>query len=150
MTSNSSKVTRNNHAGQTFSSEESDRRGRKKQHQKITIPIVEKKTIQEVKLWWRIFIQDVKMTQDIDFTTITNDREILSRYRDELRVKIKNKIIWTLCEAEVTEMIKTVRVNDPNKMSLNQLYSLFRLHFILEINKLHSSADFFWYHLRTN
>ena len=40
-------------------------------------------------------------------------------------------------------MTKTVRDNDPNKMNINQLYSLFRLHFIPERNKFHSRADFF-------
>ena len=40
-------------------------------------------------------------------------------------------------------MTKTVRDNDPNKISINQLFSLFRLHFIPERNKFHSRADFF-------
>ena len=40
-------------------------------------------------------------------------------------------------------MTKTVRDNDPNKMNINQLYALFRLHFIPERNKFHSRADFF-------
>ena len=40
------------------SSEESgDKKGRTTAHQKITIPIFEKKTIQEAKLWWRRFTQ---------------------------------------------------------------------------------------------
>ena len=43
----------------------------------------------------------------------------------------------------VTEMTRTVRDNDPNKMDINQLYSLFRLHFIPERKKFHSRADFF-------
>ena len=40
-------------------------------------------------------------------------------------------------------MTKTVRDNDPDKMNIYQLYSLFRLHFIPERNKFHSRADFF-------
>ena len=40
-------------------------------------------------------------------------------------------------------MTKTVADNDSNKMRINQLYSLFRLHFILERNKIHSRADTF-------
>ena len=40
-------------------------------------------------------------------------------------------------------MTRTVRDNDPNKMDIKQLYSLFRLHFITERNKFHSRADFF-------
>ena len=48
-----------------------------------------------------------------------------------------------LGEEAVTEMRKTVRDNDPNKTNINQLYSLLRLHFVPERNKLHSRADLF-------
>ena len=40
-------------------------------------------------------------------------------------------------------MTKTIRDNDPNKMNFNQLYAIFRLHFIPDRNKFHSRADFF-------
>ena len=83
------------------------------------------------------------MTQDIDLTNMTTDKEIIPEFREELEVKIKDTFIWALGEAAVTEMTKTVRDNDPNKMNINQLYSLFRLHFIPERNKFHSRADFF-------
>ena len=142
MTSNNSKTVTNEATGPNSSSEESERRGRNKPHQKITLPIFEKKTIQEAKLWWRRFIQYVKMTQDIDLTNMTTDKEIIPEFREELEVKIKDIFIWALGEAAVTEMTKTVRDNDPNKMNINQLYSLFRLHFIPERNKFHSRADF--------
>ena len=46
-------------------------------------------------------------------------------------------------EAAVTEMTKTVRDNGPNKMNINQLYALFRLHFKPERKIFHSRADFF-------
>ena len=36
-----------------------------------------------------------------------------------------------------------MRDTDPNKINTNQLYSLFRLHFITERNKFQSRADFF-------
>ena len=143
MASNNSKTVKNEATGPNFSSEESERRGRNKPHQKITLPIFEKKTIQEAKLWWRRFIQYVKMTQDIDLTNMTTDKEIIPEFREELEVKTKDIFIWALGEAAVTEMTKTVRDNDPNKMNINQLYSLFRLHFIPERNKFHSRADFF-------
>ena len=71
-----------------------------------------KKSIPEAKLWWRRFIQYVKMTQDIDLNNMTVDKEILPEVRDELEVKIKNIFIWALGEAAVTEMTKTVRDND--------------------------------------
>ena len=107
-----------------------------KTHQKITLPTFEKRGIQEAKLWWRRFTQNIKMTQNIDLNIMTTDREILE-YR------IKDLFIWALGESAITEMTRTVRDNDPNRMDINQLYSLFRLHFIPERNKFHSRADFF-------
>ena len=124
------------------SSEESgEKKGRSTTHQKITLPIFEKKTIQEAKLWWRRFIQYVKMTQKIDLNRMTADKEIIEDYKEELEIKIKDIFIWALGEEAVTEMTKTVRDNDPNKMNINQLYSLFRLHFIPGRNKFHSRAE---------
>ena len=133
------------------SSEESgDKKGRTTTHQKITLPKFEKKTIQEAKLWWRQFTQYVKMTQKIDLNTMTTDKEILEEYREELEITIKDIFIWALGEEAVTEMTKTVRDNDPNKMNINQLYIIFRIHFIPERNKFHSRADFFGITRETN
>ena len=102
------------------SSEESEeKKGRTTTHQKITLPIFEKKTIQEAKLWWRRFIQYVKITQKIDLNRMTTDKEILEEYREELGIKIKDIFIWALGEEAVTEMTKTVRDNEPNKMNIN-------------------------------
>ena len=114
-----------------------------KTHQKITLPIFEKRGKQEAKLWWRRFTQCIKMTQNIDLNTMTTDREILENYRDDLEHRIKDLFIWALGESAVTEMTRTVRDNDPNRMDINQLYSIFRLHFRPERNKIHSRADFF-------
>ena len=114
-----------------------------KTHQKSTLPTFEKRGIQEAKLWWRLFTQYIKMTQNIDLNTMTTDREILESYRDYLTHRIKDLFIWALGESAITEMTGTVRDNDPNRMDKNQLYSLFRLHFIPERNKFHSRADFF-------
>ena len=122
--------------------ESGDKKGRTTTHQRITLPIFERKTIQEPKLWLRRLIQYVKMTQKIDLNMKTTDKEIIENYREELEMKIKDNFIWTLGEEAVTEMTKTVRENDPNKMNINQSYSLFRLHFIQERNKFHSRADF--------
>ena len=70
------------------SSEESgEKKGRPTTHQKITLPIFEKKAIQEAKLWWRRFIQYVKMTQKIDLNRMTTDKEIIEDYREELEIK---------------------------------------------------------------
>ena len=106
MTSNSSKIITNEATGPNSSSEKSERRGRNKPHQKIALPIFEKKTIQEAKSWWSRFIQYVKMTQDIDLKNMTTIEEILPEVRDELEVKIKDIFIWALGEAAVTEMTK--------------------------------------------
>ena len=120
-----------------------EKRREEQQHQKITLPIFEKKTVQEAKLWWRRFIQYVKMTQKIDLNRMTTNKEILEEYREELEIKMNDFFIWSLGEEAVTEMTKTKRDNDPNKMNINQLYSLFRLHFIPDRNKFHSRVDFF-------
>ena len=69
---------------------------------------------------WRRIIRYVKMTQDIDLTTLTNDTKSCP-YRDELEIKMKDIFIWVLGEAAVTEMTKSDRDNDPNKMNINQL-----------------------------
>ena len=125
------------------SSEElGEKKGRTTTHQKITLPIF-KKTIQEAKLWWRRFIQNVKMTQQIDLNRITTEKDIIDEYREELDIKTKDASIWALGEKAITEMTKTVRDNDPNRTNTNQLHSLFRLHLLPERNKFHSRADFF-------
>ena len=114
-----------------------------KTHQKITLPTFEKRGIQEAKIWWRRFTQYIKMTQNIDLNEMTTDRKILPNYKDDLEYRIKDLFIWALGESAITEMTTTVRDNDPNKIDINQLYLLFRLHFIPERNKFHSRADFF-------
>ena len=83
------------------------------------------------------------MTQNIDLKEMTTDCEILPNYNDDLERRIKDLFIWALGESAITEKTKTVRDNDPNKTDINQLYSLFRLHFIPERNKFRSRADFF-------
>ena len=74
------------------------------------------------------------MTQKIDLNRMTTDKKILEEYREELDIQVKDIFIWALGEEGVTEMTKTGRDNDPNRMNINQIYSLFRLHFIPESN----------------
>ena len=114
-----------------------------KTHQKTTLPTFEKRGTQEAKLWWRRFTQYMKMTQNIDLNIMTADREILEQYRDELEQRIKDVFIEALGESVITEMTRTVRDNDPNRMDLNHLHSLFRLHFIPERYKFRSRDNFF-------
>ena len=71
------------------------------------------------------------------------DREMLQNYSDDLEHRIKDIFIWALGESAITQMTRTVRDIDPNRMDINQLYSLLRLHFIPERNKFHSRADLF-------
>ena len=67
-----------------------------KNHQKITLPTFEKRGIQEAKLWWRRFTQNMKMTQNIELKEMTTDREILPDYRDDLEHRIKDLFIWAI------------------------------------------------------
>ena len=83
------------------------------------------------------------MTQKLNLNRMTTDKEIIEEYREQLEMKTKDIFIWALGEEAVTKMTKTVRDNHPNKTNINQLYSLFQLHFIPEKNKFHSQADFF-------
>ena len=128
---NPTEITRNS------SCEESgEKKGRTTTHQKITLLIFEKKTIQEAKLWWRRFIQYVKMTQKIHLNRMTTDRDFR---RVQRRTGDKKRHFHMGSGRGGSDRNdKTVRDNDPNKMNKNQLYSLFRLHFISERNKLHS------------
>ena len=98
------------------SGEISERANRKteKSNRKITLPTFEKRGIQEAKLWWRRFTQYIKMTQNIDLSDMTTDREILQNYRDDLENRIKDLFIWALGESAITEMTRTVRDNDTN------------------------------------
>ena len=111
--------------------------------QKLSIPILEKYDPVSVKLWWRKFIQYVKMTQDIDITTMVNSREILPRYREQLEEDIKDIFIWAIGQTALTEMTKTVREREPTNLSLYRHYALFRLLYTPERNKHHSRANFF-------
>ena len=136
-----------NPAEMTSRNSSSEESGKKKirttTHQKITLPIFGKKTIQEAKLRWQRFFQYVKMTQKKRFKQDDNRQRDYRRVQRRTGDKNKRYFIWALGEDAVTEMTKTVRDNDPNKMNINQLFSMFRLHFIPKRNKFHSRADFF-------
>ena len=79
---------------------------------------------------------------------MTTDREILPEHRNELKHPIKVLFIWSQGASAITELMRTVRDNDPNKMEIIKLYSLFRLHFIPERNKFHSRADLYFFVFR--
>ena len=58
--------------------------------QKLTIPTLEKQDYTNANMWWRKFVQYIKMTKDLDVSTMTNSKEILSQYRDQLEAEIKD------------------------------------------------------------
>ena len=111
--------------------------------QKLPIPILEKTDHTSAKLWWRKFTQYIKMTREIDLSKMTNSKEVLPQFREQLEDERKDVFIWAVGQAALTEMTKTVREREPNSLPLYRLYALFRLHFIPERNKHHSRADFF-------
>ena len=83
------------------------------------------------------------MTKDLDLSTMTNSKEILPQYRDQLEAEIKDIFLWAIGQNAITEMTKTVREREPSSLPLHKLHSLFRLHFTPERNVHHSRADFF-------
>ena len=62
-------------------------------NQKLTIPTLEKQDQTNASMWWRKFVQYIKMTKDIDLSTMTNRKEILPQDRDQLEADIKDIFI---------------------------------------------------------
>ena len=107
--------------------------------QKLTIPALEKQAYTTANMFWRKFVQYIKMTKDIDLSTMTNNKEILPQLRDQL--EIKDIFLWATGQTAITEMTKTVRETEPSSLPLHKLCTLFRLHFTPERNVQHSRAD---------
>ena len=84
-----------------------------------------------------------KNDQDLDLSKMTDNKEILPQYRDQLETEIKDIFLWAIGQNAITEMTKTVREREPSSLPLYKLYTLFRLHFTPERNVQHSRADFF-------
>ena len=64
--------------------------------QKLPIPIFEKNDHTSAKLWWRKFVQYIKMTREIDLSKMTNSKKILPQFREQLEEEIKDVFIWRL------------------------------------------------------
>ena len=77
--------------------------------QKLTIPTLEKQDYTNANMWWRKFVQYIKMTEDLDLPKMTNNKEILPQYRDQLEAEIKNIFLWAIGQNAITEMTKTIR-----------------------------------------
>ena len=137
----SSSGTRQNN--QTLPNDTMNRTADRTCTQKLTIPTLEKYDHTSANLWWRKFVQYIKMTKEIDLSTMTNNKEILTQYRDQLETEIKDIFIWAIGQNAITEMTKTIREREPSSLPLYKLYTLFRLHFTPERNVQHSRADFF-------
>ena len=77
--------------------------------QKLTIPSLEKHDSSSANLWWRKFVQYIKMTKDIDLSQMVNPKEILPQFRDQLELEIKDMFLWAIGQSALSEMTKTVR-----------------------------------------
>ena len=110
--------------------------------QKLTIPTLEKQDYTNANMRWRKFVQYIKMTKDLDLSTMAISKEILPQHRDQLEAEIKDIFLRAIGQNAITEMTKTVRGREPSSLPLHKLYSLFRLQFTPERNVHHSRADF--------
>ena len=94
-------------------------------------------------MWWRKFVQYIKLTEEFDLSIMTNTKEILPQFRDQLELEINDIFLLAIGQTAITDMTKTVREREPSSLPLHKLYTLFRLHFTPERNVKHSRADFF-------
>ena len=83
------------------------------------------------------------MTREIVLSKMTNSKEVLPQYRDQLEEEMKDVFIWAIGQSALTEMTRSVRERESKSLPLHRLYALFRLHIIPEWNKHHGRADFF-------
>ena len=111
--------------------------------QKLSIPSLQKYDSSSANLWWREFVQYVKMTKDIDISPIVNSKKILPQYREQLETEIKDIYLWAIRQNALTEMTKTVKEREPSSLPLPKSYILFRLHYTPERIVQHSRSDFF-------
>ena len=115
-------------SGQLLPNDAMNRTAHRTCTQKLTIPTLEKQDQANASMLWRKFVQYTKMTKDIDLSTITNNKEIIPQYRDQLEADIKDIFFWALGQNAITEMTKMVREREPSSLPLHKLYTLFRLH----------------------
>ena len=118
--------------------------------QKNSIPSLETQDSSSANLWWRKFVQYIKMIKDIDLSTMTNSKEILPQFQDQLELEVKDTFLWAIGQSSLTEMTKTVREREPRVLPLYKLYTLFRIHCTPKRNLQNSRADFFDLKRETN
>ena len=52
-------------------------------------------------------------------------KELIEEFRDELKIRIKDIFIWAKSDAAMTDVTKTVRDNNQNRIEFNNSYSFF-------------------------
>ena len=144
------RATDQSSSSQLIPNETTTRTGERTCTQKLTIPSLEKHDSSSANLWWRKFVQYIKMTKDIDLSQMVNPKKILPQFRDQLELEIKDTFLWAIGQSALSEMTKTVREREPSTLSLHRLHSLLRLHITPERNVQHSRADFFDLKIESN
>ena len=55
-----------------------------------------------------------KITKDRGLSIMTNNKEILPHYRDQLDTEVKCIFLWAIGQNAITELTKTVRERKPS------------------------------------
>ena len=53
---------------------------------------------------------------------MTNNKEILPEYREQLETEIKDKFLWAIGQNAITEITKTVREREPSSLPLKIIH----------------------------
>ena len=80
-------------SSQSFPNNTTTRSVERTSTQKLSIPILGKNNHTSANLSWKKFVQYIKMTRDIDLSKITNFKEVLPQFRDQLEDEIKDVFI---------------------------------------------------------
>ena len=84
--------------------------------------------------------QNDKGHRFVNHDQLKRDTATIPRPRE---LEIKDTFLWAIGQRALTEMTKTVREQDLSALPLHKVYTLSRLHFILERNVQHSRANCF-------
>ena len=95
-------------SGQLLTYETMNRTADRTCTQKLTIPTLEKQGYTSANMWWRKFVQYIKMPKHIDLSTMTNKKEVLPQFRDQLELELKDIFLWAIGQTAITERTKTV------------------------------------------
>ena len=100
------RTTDQSSSSQLIPNETTTRTGEQTCTQKLTIPSLEKHDSSSANLWWRKFVQYIKMTKDIDLSQMVNPKEILPQFRDQLELEFKGTFLWAIGQSALSEMTK--------------------------------------------